>query len=159
MQRIELQFKNYRFLNTDMRTFNSFEEIPKKDIGKPRLTKGEIIIVFASMAEFEAYCAGLEQIFNKDALIGKISQLHTELFIRIWSTNEFIPAPYESREELNSAMSTPDSDYFAEAIAINQWYWNTWKIIEQYAESVTEETAIAPKAFIENLPSFSFGES
>lgn len=141
-----------------MRTFNSFDEIPKKDIGKPRLTKGESILVFANLAEFEAYCAGLDQSFNKDAHIGKINLLHTELFNRIWSTNEFIPNPYESREELNSAMATPDSDYNAEAIAINQWYWSTWKLIEQYAEVVTEENAMDPIAFINTLPVFSFGD-
>ena len=41
-----------------------------------------------------------------------------------------------------------------EANAIKEWYRSTWMEIKAYSETVTEETAVVPQTFIENIEPF-----
>lgn len=91
--------------------------------------------------------------WNKGMYISEVSHLHDELFNSILAQYN-----YTSFAELNSWAQEPINQYDEEAKAIKSWYRETWLLIEQYAEAVTEQTAMSAEAFIETLPAFTFGE-
>ena len=88
--------------------------------------------------------------WNKERHISEISLLHDELFNSILAQNN-----YTGFAELNSWALEPKNDYYSEANAIREWYRSTWMEIKAYSETVTEETAVVPQTFIDNLQKFS----
>jgi len=87
--------------------------------------------------------------WNKERHISEISLLHDELFNSILAQNN-----YTGFAELNSWALEPKNDYYSEANAIREWYRSTWMEIKAYSETVTEETAVVPQTFIENIEPF-----
>jgi hypothetical protein len=85
--------------------------------------------------------------WNKEKHISEISLLHDELFNSI-----LVQHNYTSFAELSIWTQEPTNEYYTEANAIKEWYRSTWMAIKEYSETVTEETAVEPKTFIDNLP-------
>lgn len=89
--------------------------------------------------------------WTKDAHIVAINSLHDLLFEKTLTDCNYL-----SMSELALWAQSIDGEYYDEANALLAWYTSTYLTIEVYAESVTEQTAIAPEVFIGNLPVFSF---
>ena len=87
--------------------------------------------------------------WNKERHISEISLLHDELFNSILSQHN-----YTSFAELSIWAQEPTNEYYTEANAIKEWYRSTWMAIKEYSETVTEETAVVPQTFIENIEPF-----
>ncbi len=87
--------------------------------------------------------------WNKERHISEISLLHDELFNSILSKYG-----YASFAELSIWAQEPTNEYYSEANAIKEWYRSTWMEIKAYSETVTEETAVVPQTFIENIEPF-----
>lgn len=104
-----------------------------------------------SQEDYDAWKSSLENNWNKEAHIAAINSLHDELFASILAQHKYI-----DMSELTMWAMLPDSQYRTEANAIKYWYKTTYMLIEQYAETVTELTALTPEAFIDTLPVFSF---
>jgi len=85
--------------------------------------------------------------WNKEKHISEISLLHDELFNSI-----LVQHNYTSFAELSIWTQEPTNEYYTEANAMKVWYRSTWMAIKEYSETVTEETAVEPKTFIDNLP-------
>ena len=98
--------------------------------------------------EYDAIIAS-KYVWSKEAHIAEINQLHDELFKSILSANGYI-----DMAELGIWAQQPDSLFRNEAIAIKAWYINTYEIICNYEETVTEQTAIEPTDFINSLPKY-----
>ncbi len=98
--------------------------------------------------EYDAIIAS-KYVWSKSALIAEINQLHDELFNSILSDNGYI-----DMAELGLWSQQTDSLFRNEAIAIKAWYINTYEIICNYEETVTEQTAIEPTDFINSLPKY-----
>jgi hypothetical protein len=54
--------------------------------------------------------------------------------------------------ELLFWQSNPLSEYYQESKLILDWFVDTYKLIVDYANIVTEETKIDPQEFIDSLP-------
>ena len=91
----------------------------------------------------------LLNVWDKERHISEINQLHDELFNSILSEYG-----YASFAELSIWAQEPNNEYYKEANAIKEWYRSTWMGIKEYSETVTEETAVEPQTFIENLEPF-----
>ena len=89
----------------------------------------------------------LLNVWNKERHVSEISQLHDELFNSILAQYS-----YTSFAELNLWAQEPTNEYYNEANAIKEWYRSTWMAIKAYSEIVTENTAVEPQTFIDNLP-------
>lgn len=87
--------------------------------------------------------------WNKERHISEISLLHDELLNSILSEYG-----YTSFAELSIWAQEPTNEYYSEANAIKEWYRSTWMEIKAYSETVTEETAVVPQTFIENIEPF-----
>ena len=98
---------------------------------------------------YEAYMNALISAWNKERHISEISHLHDELFNSILSQHN-----YTSFAELTLWAQEPTNEYYTEANAIKEWYRSTWMAIKEYSETVTEETAVVPQTFIENIEPF-----
>ena len=85
--------------------------------------------------------------WNKERHIGIINEIHTQIFNDILISNNYI-----GMGELLFWQSDPLSDYYKEAKTILNWFVNTYKLITEYANTVTEETKIDPQEFINSLP-------
>jgi len=90
--------------------------------GERLVTQSEYDSIMASKIEW-----------SKSAHITEINQLHDELFNSILSDNGYI-----DMAELGLWSQQPDSIFRNEAIAIKAWYINTYEIICNYEETVTE---------------------
>ena len=88
----------------------------------------------------------LLNVWNKERHISEISQLHDELFNSILAQHN-----YTSFAELSIWAQEPTNEYYNEANAIKDWYMSTWMAIKAYSETVTENTAVEPQTFIDNL--------
>ena len=89
----------------------------------------------------------LLNVWNKERHISEISQLHDELFNSILAQHN-----YTSFAELSIWAQEPNNEYYTEANKIKEWYKTTWLLIKEYSELVTENTALVPEEFINNLP-------
>ena len=85
--------------------------------------------------------------WNKERYIGIINEIHTQIFIDILISHNYI-----SMGELLFFLFDPLSEYYKEAKAILNWFVTTYKLITEYANTVTEETKIDPQEFISSLP-------
>jgi len=112
-----------------------------------RLIDGNVESI-VSQSDCDAIIAS-KYVWSKSALIAEINQLHDELFKSILSANNYI-----DMAELGIWAQQPDSLFRNEAIAIKAWYINTYEIICNYEETVTEQTAIEPTDFINSLPKY-----
>ena len=102
-----------------------------------------------SCEDAEAILKPLSEVFSKEQYISKISELHDHLVLKLLEENN-----YKDFAELNSWAQEPINQYYEEANAIKSWYRESWLLIERYADVVTEENAIAPAEFIDNLPKY-----
>jgi hypothetical protein len=96
---------------------------------------------------YEAYMNALISVWNKESYIAVINDLHTQLFNDI-----LISYNYISMGELLFWQSNPLSEYHQESKLILDWFVDTYKLIVDYANIVTEETKIDPQEFIDSLP-------
>lgn len=85
--------------------------------------------------------------WNKERHVSEISHLHDELFNSILAQHN-----YTSFAELSIWAQEPNNEYYTEANKIKGWYKTTWLLIKEYSELVTENTALVPEEFINNLP-------
>jgi hypothetical protein len=84
--------------------------------------------------------------WNKEAHIAEINALHEEEFKR-----RLLAAEYVGEWELSAVLADSENEYFDEAVLIINYWWNGWKAIETYAETVTEETAQDPIVFVSSI--------
>ena len=89
----------------------------------------------------------LLNVWNKESHIAIINDLHTQLFNDVLISNNYI-----SMGELLFWQSSPLLEYHQEAKLILNWFVDTYKLITEYANTVTEETKIDPQEFIDSLP-------
>lgn len=68
-----------------------------------------------------------------------------------WFNSIIAPLEYRSPEEISLWIS--DEDFHQEAVALNNLYVQSWKMLKQHLEEVTQETADV-EAFINTLPTF-----
>ena len=107
-----------------------------------RLIDGDMVTQI-SVADANA----LLNVWNKERHISEISHLHDELFNSILQQHNYI-----SFAELSIWAQEPNNEYYTEANKIKEWYKTTWLLIKEYSELVTENTALVPEEFINNLP-------
>jgi len=100
-----------------------------------------------SFEDAESILKPLSEVFSKEQYISKISELHDHLVLKLLEENN-----YKDFAELNSWAQEPINQYYEEANAIKSWYRETWLLIERYADVVTEQSALTPEEFINNLP-------
>ena len=110
-----------------------------------RLIDGNVESI-VSQSDCDAIMAS-KYVWSKESHISEISRLHDELFNSI-----LVQHNYTSFAELSIWTQEPTNEYYTEANAIKEWYRSTWMAIKEYSETVTEETAVEPKTFIDNLP-------
>ena len=138
-----------------MRKFKKLEDIPSELSGNPRMFNGSNPvykhIVFDDELEMETYMSSNYNSWSKELHIARINQLHDNEFERLLSSLNYV-----SMSELSLWAQSADSEYYNEANALLAWYTSTYRALELYAETVTEQSAIAPEAFIDTLPVFSF---
>ena len=115
-----------------------------KEQVETRFNEGDFVLEFLQDYELEK---PIVIKWTKDSHISEISCLHDELFNSILSEYG-----YTSFAELSIWGQEPTNEYYTEANAIKEWYRSTWMAIKEYSETVTEETAVEPKTFIDNLP-------
>ena len=89
----------------------------------------------------------LLNVWDKERHIAVINDLHTQLF-----NDVLISYNYLSMGELLFWQSNPLSEYYQESKLILNWFVDTYKLITEYANTVTEETKIDPQEFIDSLP-------
>lgn len=99
-----------------------------------------------SQQEFDDYINALPKVWDKEAHIAEINALHSAEYDRRW-----LALGYEDRTEVATAMANPNCGYQQEAIVLNNYWWAGWNAIEDYAETVTEETAQDPIVFISSI--------
>ena len=88
----------------------------------------------------------LPKLWSKDAHIAEINQAHDKLVKSV--LNQY---NYSDMAELMLWAAQPESEYHAEANSIIEWYQTTCLEIENYANTVTENTALSVKDFINSL--------
>lgn len=100
-----------------------------------------------SQEEYDIFLNSLSNTWNKENHISILNSLHTQLFNEI-----LIYYNYLSMGELLFWQSNSLSEYYEESKAILEWYVKTYKLITEYANTVTEESKIDPQEFVESLP-------
>jgi len=106
---------------------------------------GEHFYFFESEEEKTSFYASIKT-WDKEAHIAEINALHKEEFL-----NRVALAGYEDREEFNATLADGRSQWHEEAKFINTYWLNGEIAIDNYAETVTEETAQDPIAFISSI--------
>jgi len=119
------------------------ESIPNNALGS--LFDGSKFIYFESEAEKTDYLASL-QVWSKEQHLAEINALHEAEFERRW-----LAAGYKTEEELSRAIGNPKNKFHAEAMLIDDYWWDGGDAIEAYGETVTEENFIDPQTFVDNL--------
>jgi len=119
------------------------ETTPEKIFGSH--FDGEFFYFFESEEEKADFYASIKT-WDKEAHIAEINALHSAEYDRRWSA-----LGYEDRTEVATAMANPNCGYQQEAISLNNYWWAGWNAIEDYAETVTEETAQDPIVFISSI--------
>jgi hypothetical protein len=99
-----------------------------------------------SQEEYSIFLNSLSNVWDKENHMAVINELHTQLFNEI-----LVSYNYLSMGELLFWESNPLSEYYEESKAILDWFVNTYKLVTDYANVVTEETKINPKEFIDSL--------
>ncbi len=89
---------------------------------------------------------GAANAWSKEAHLAEINALHEAEFERRW-----LAAGYKTEEELSRAIGNPKNKFHAEALLIDDYWWDGWGAIVLYAETVTENNFIEPKIFIDGL--------
>ena len=100
-----------------------------------------------SQEEYSIFLNSLSNVWDKENHMAVINELHTQLF-----NDMLVSYNYLSMGELLFWESNPLSEYYEESKAILDWFVNTYKLVTDYANVVTEETKIDPQEFIESLP-------
>lgn len=104
-----------------------------------------------SQTEFDAYIAALPKVWSKEQHLVEINALHEAEFERRW-----LAAGYKTEEELSRAIGNPKNKFHAEAMLIDDYWWDGWDAIEAYGETVTEQNMIDPIQFVNNLENGSY---
>ena len=99
-----------------------------------------------SQEEYSIFLNSLSNVWDKENHMAVINELHTQLF-----NDMLVSYNYLSMGELLFWESNPLSEYYEESKAILDWFVNTYKLVTDYANVVTEETKINPKEFINSL--------
>jgi len=99
-----------------------------------------------SQEEYSIFLNSLSNVWDKENHMAVINELHTQLF-----NDMLVSYNYLSMGELLFWESNPLSEYYEESKAILDWFVNTYKLVTDYANVVTEETKINPKEFIDSL--------
>lgn len=99
-----------------------------------------------SQEELDAYLASLPKVWSKEAHLAEINELHKEEFLK-----RVALAGYEDRDEFNATLADGRSQWHEEAKFINTYWLNGEIAIDNYAETVTEETAQDPIVFISSI--------
>jgi hypothetical protein len=103
-------------------------------------------IYFESQEELDAYLDTLPKVWNKEAHLQEINELHEAEF-----KSRLSEADYVGEWELNAVLADSENEYFDEAVLIINYWFDGWKAIETYAETVTEETAQDPIVFVSSI--------
>jgi hypothetical protein len=106
---------------------------------------GEYFYFFESEAEKDTFYNSLNT-WSKEAHLAEINALHEAEFERRW-----LAAGYKTEEELSRAVGNPKNKFHAEAMLIDDYWWDGWDAIEAYGETVTEQNFIDPQTFVDNL--------
>lgn len=91
----------------------------------------------------------LPALWSKETHVSEINAMHDELVKSILSQYN-----YSDMAELMFWASQPESIYHAEANSIVEWYRITCLEIENYANTVTENTALYVQDFINSLTQY-----
>lgn len=89
--------------------------------------------------------------WSKESHLAEINALHEAEFERRW-----LAAGYKTEEELSRAIGNPKNKFHAEAMLIDDYWWDGWDAIEAYGETVTEQNMIDPIQFVNNLENGSY---
>lgn len=119
------------------------ETIPMNFVGS--LFDGSKFIYFQSEEEKTDYLSSL-QVWSKEAHISELNYLHKEEFLK-----KVALAGYEDRDEFNATLADIRSQWHEEAKFIHTYWLNGEIAIDNYAETVTEETAQDPIVFISSI--------
>lgn len=84
--------------------------------------------------------------WNKESHLTEINALHKGEFLK-----RIALAGYEDRDEFNATLADDRSQWHEEAKFINTYWLNGEIAIDNYAETVTEETAQDPIVFISSI--------
>ncbi len=120
------------------------ETIPIRFVGS--LFDGTNFIYFETVQEQIDYLASL-QVWNKEAHIAEINALHEAEFEK-----RVLNAGYkQDLKEFERTLADTRSQWHEEAKAINAYWLNGEITINNYAETVTEETAQDPIVFVSSI--------
>ena len=86
--------------------------------------------------------------WSKEAHLAEINALHEAEFERRW-----MAAGYKTEEELSRAIGNPKNKFHAEAMLIDDYWWDGWDAIVAYADTLTEQPTETPEEFFNQLNS------
>ena len=105
------------------------------------------IIYFNSVEGLDAYINALSIVWNKEAHLAEINALHEAEFEK-----RVLNAGYkQDLKEFERTLADTRSQWHEEAKAINAYWLNGEITINNYAETVTEETAQDPIVFVSSI--------
>jgi hypothetical protein len=100
-----------------------------------------------SQEELDAYLASLPKVWSKEAHLQEINELHEAEFEK-----RVLNAGYkQDLKEFERTLADTRSQWHEEAKAINAYWLNGEITINNYAETVTEETAQDPIVFVSSI--------
>ncbi len=109
-----------------------------------RFTDGDFHLVYLPDAEFIPPPPPAP--WSKQAHLAEINALHEAEFERRW-----MAAGYKTEEELSRAIGNPKNKFHAEAMLIDDYWWDGWDAIVAYGETLTEQPTETPEEFFTQL--------
>ena len=114
-------------------------------LSRPSLYNGEVVIEFESEDEFNSYLSAMHVTWSANYYATQINDAHNALFRELFTQRNYL-----SIGEIS--LWVDDAEFGAEARNMRTWWNTTCKIVADYLETVTEETALPVADFIANLP-------
>jgi hypothetical protein len=112
-----------------------------------KYTNGSQILYFDDAISLENYLLSLPSLWDKQAHIAEINALHEAEFEK-----RVLNAGYkQDLKEFERTLADTRSQWHEEAKAINTYWLNGEITIDNYAETVTEETAQDPIVFVSSI--------
>ena len=129
-----------------MKSYNTFEDIPNSEIHLPRVNNGVAVFVFDSVKEHDNYLSSLK-VWNKESYCNEVNEAHNALFRELYTQRDYLAIG-------EIPIWESDTEFGEESKALQQWWIDTCKVVADYLETVTEETAMPVEDFISSLPKF-----
>lgn len=103
------------------------------------------VIGFDSLQEREQYISSLPKAWDKEEYCKQINEAHNALFESMYKALKYI-------DMAEIPLWLDDSEFATESAALKIWWQQTYRTVNNYCDSVTEQTALSIEDFIASLP-------